>query len=162
VKTAAFLIFVALVVAANWLTATFGMVGGIVTAGTFAAGLTFLARDVLQDVGSNALTVSAITAGAALSALMSPSLALASGVAFLFSELADYAVYTPLRKRTVSGAVLASNAVGAVLDSLLFLFMAGFPLTSWGTQSAVKVAVTLPILAGVVIFRAVFRHRVRA
>jgi uncharacterized PurR-regulated membrane protein YhhQ (DUF165 family) len=45
-------------------------------------------------------------------------------VAFLLSELADFAVYTPLRRRTWLGAVAASNTVGLVIDSALFLWLA--------------------------------------
>jgi hypothetical protein len=41
-------------------------------------------------------------------------------VAFLFSELADFAVYQPLRERRWLLAVFASNAVGLGIDSILF------------------------------------------
>lgn len=154
--------FVGLVVAANWLTARYGMLAGLVTAGTFAAGLTFLVRDWLQEAGGRWWVLAAIVAGAGLSVwLSSPALALASGAAFLVSESADFAVYTPLRKRSQAGAMALSNTVGAVVDSLLFLSLAGFPVTSWAAQSAVKVAVTLPFIAAVVIGRAVLRHRLR-
>lgn len=156
------IVFVGLVVAANWLTARYGMVAGLVTAGTFAAGLVLLVRDWLQDAGGRLLVVACIAAGALISVWMStPALALASGVAFAASELADFAVYTPLRKRTLVGSMVASNTVGAVVDSLLFLSLAGFPLSQWWTQSAVKVAVTLPFIAAVVIGRALLRDRLR-
>ncbi|WP_433078951.1 VUT family protein [Dactylosporangium sp. CA-052675] len=158
---AAFL-FVVLVVAANWLTATFGVVAGLVTAGTFAAGLVLLVRDWLQEVGGRWWVVAAIAAGALISVWMSsPALALASGVAFAVSELADFAVYTPLRRRTLAGSMALSNTVGAVVDSLLFLSLAGFPPTQWATQSVIKVAVTLPFIAVVVIGNAVLRNRIR-
>jgi uncharacterized PurR-regulated membrane protein YhhQ (DUF165 family) len=45
----------------------------------------------------------------------------ASAVAFLFSELADFVVYQPLRERRWLLAVFASNVVGLVIDSILFL-----------------------------------------
>jgi uncharacterized PurR-regulated membrane protein YhhQ (DUF165 family) len=48
----------------------------------------------------------------------------ASAVAFLFSELADFAVYQPLRERRRLLAVFASNVVGLVIDSILFLWIA--------------------------------------
>jgi uncharacterized PurR-regulated membrane protein YhhQ (DUF165 family) len=51
-------------------------------------------------------------------------LAVASAVAFLFSELADFVVYQPLRERRWLLAVFASNAVGLVIDSILFLQIA--------------------------------------
>jgi uncharacterized PurR-regulated membrane protein YhhQ (DUF165 family) len=67
--------------------------------------------------------------GAALSFLVSdPFIALASAVAFGLSELADLAVYTPLRKRGYLRAAIASNIVGAFVDTIAFLTIAGFPV----------------------------------
>jgi uncharacterized PurR-regulated membrane protein YhhQ (DUF165 family) len=77
--------------------------------------------------------VAAIVIGAVLSYVIASSgtipgghvpLALASGVAFLISELADFAVYTPLLERGWLRAVAASNVVGFFFDSLLFLWLA--------------------------------------
>ncbi len=93
-------------------------------AGVYFAGLAFTFRDLVQERFGRSWTLGAILVGAGLSALVSPQFALASGAAFLFSELADFAVYTPLRKRHWLGAVVASNAVGLVVDSALFLGLA--------------------------------------
>lgn len=49
---------------------------------------------------------------------------IASTVAFLLSELADFAVYTPLQERGLVLAVLASSTVGLAVDSVLFLWLA--------------------------------------
>jgi uncharacterized PurR-regulated membrane protein YhhQ (DUF165 family) len=68
--------------------------------------------------------VVAILLGAAVSAALSAQLALASGLAFLVSELADFVVYTPLRQRSWLAAVVISNTVGDVIDSALFLWLA--------------------------------------
>ena len=40
------------------------------------------------------------------------------------SEIADFAVYAPLRKRQLVAAVLASGVVGSVIDSAVFLWLA--------------------------------------
>ena len=40
------------------------------------------------------------------------------------SELADFAVYTPLQRRRLLLAVVASSMVGLVVDSLVFLWLA--------------------------------------
>lgn len=161
-KALSMVTFVALVVAANWMTAKFGMVLGLVTAGTFAAGLTLLVRDWVHETAGKWWVFACIAAGAGLSVVMSSArLALASGVAFAVSELADFAVYAPLRRRTLAGSMALSNTVGAVVDSLLFLSLAGFGLSGWHTQAAVKVAVTVPFIVGVVVSRAVLRHRLR-
>ena len=127
------LLYVASIVAANWLIVTVGLVpvgfGLLAPAGVYAAGFTFTFRDLTQDALGRRWSVAAVFAGAALSALLSPTLALASGAAFLVSELADLAVYTPLRRRGLLGAVAASNAVGLVVDSALFLLLAFGSLT---------------------------------
>ena len=52
------------------------------------------------------------------------TLVLASGAAFLLSELADFAVYTPLQRRRLALAVVASSLVGLVVDSVVFLTLA--------------------------------------
>jgi uncharacterized PurR-regulated membrane protein YhhQ (DUF165 family) len=69
--------------------------------------------------------VGAILAGAALSGLLAPAaLVIASAVAFLLSEFADLAVYTPLQRRRFLLAVLASSLAGLVVDSAVFLYLA--------------------------------------
>lgn len=125
--------YIACIVTANVLTARYGMVhvapGVIATAGTYSAGLAFLARDTVQDTAGRWGVTAAIAIGAVISWVMStPVLAIASTAAFLISEFADMAVYTPLRTRGWVRAVAASNAVGAVLDTVVFLLLAGFPV----------------------------------
>lgn len=154
--------FVLLAAAANWLTGDpprFAPVGfGLtVTAGTFAAGLALAVRDGLQDAGGRWAVLVAIVAGAGASVLTSsPGLALASGAAFATSELVDALVYTPLRGRaTVGGrkwasAVVASNVVGAVVDTLVFLALVPFLAITWPAllgQLLGKMYATVPYLA---------------
>jgi uncharacterized PurR-regulated membrane protein YhhQ (DUF165 family) len=116
------------IVAANWAVTAFGLVpvgfGLAAPAGVYFAGLSLTLRDFVQERLGRRWTIAAIVVGALLSALLSPSLALASGTAFLVSELADFAVYTPLRHRHWLGAVALSNTVGTVVDSALFLSLA--------------------------------------
>jgi uncharacterized PurR-regulated membrane protein YhhQ (DUF165 family) len=165
VATVAAGVFVGLVVASNWLTARFGLVGGLVTAGTFTAGLTLAARDAVREYAGIWLALGCVAAGAALSGVMAgPALAIASGAAFAFSELVDTAVYEPLRRRSRTRALAWSNLIGSVVDSVLFLTLAGLPL--WPpvlAQVAVKWAmcVALPLLV-VGVSHAVFRDRVRS
>lgn len=126
--------YVAVIVAANWMTATLGLVpigfGLMVTAGTFAAGAALIVRDGLQLHVGRVWMVAAILTGALISAVTSdPAIALASGIAFLVSELVDWSVFTPLRGRSLPGAVLASSIVSAPVDTVLFLHIAGFGVT---------------------------------
>lgn len=156
--------FVLLVVSSNWLTSEFGLVGGFVTAGTFTAGLTLVARDAVREVAGVWVSLACVAAGVAISAWMAgPALALASGVAFAASELADTAVYEPLRRRSRTRALAWSNLVGSVVDSALFLALAGFPIwPAVAGQIIVKwaVCVALPLLA-LGVARAVLRNRLR-
>lgn len=152
VKITAALGYIATIVAANWMTGHFGLVhvaGLAVTAGTFAAGLSFVARDALQDAAGRIWVLAAILAGAGLSAALSPvQLAVASGVTFVVSESADMAVYTPLKRRSRLAAWVASNVVGSLIDSALFLWLAGFPMSGFTGQATVKtvVGVGTPLL----------------
>ena len=120
--------YVGTIFGANWALASFGLVpvgfGLLAPAGVYFAGLAFTLRDLTQEQLGRAWTFGAILVGAALSALLSPQLALASGTAFLVSETADFLVYSPLRRRHWLGAVALSNTVGLVLDSALFLLLA--------------------------------------
>jgi uncharacterized PurR-regulated membrane protein YhhQ (DUF165 family) len=145
------------VVVANWLVARFGLVtagfGLLVPAGTYAAGLALGLRDALDRVGGLRWVLGAIAAGILLSAVLaSPTLAVASAAAFGLGELADLLVWRRLRKAGWRRALVASNAVGALVDTCVFLPLAGFPVTlaSVGGQFLVK-AVYLTVAALLVV-----------
>lgn len=147
------------IVAANWLIVRYGFIpvgfGLMAPAGTLAAGVAFVARDLVQDVAGRVGVVAVLAVGAALSWVVStPALALASAAAFGLSELADMLVYTPLRDHGYVRAALASNVVGAVVDTLVFLSLAGFGLAApiiagqlvgkaWATITVVGLVVAL-------------------
>lgn len=161
---AAIAAYVATVVAANVLTDRYGMApvwpGITATAGTYAAGLALLARDTVQDTAGRRAVLAAIAAGAVASAwLATPQLAIASGAAFAASEAADMAVYTPLRRRGWGRAALASGIAGGVVDTVLFLWLAGFPIVAALAGQLIGKAVWATVLpvAAVVTIRAVRR-----
>ncbi|MBL8669083.1 MAG: VUT family protein [Alphaproteobacteria bacterium] len=88
-------------------------------------GLAFVLRDMIQRRLGASWALVAIGIGGALSGLVAPkALVVASVTAFLLSELADFAVYTPLQKKGLVLAVFASSIVGLVVDSLIFLQLA--------------------------------------
>lgn len=133
----AFAAHVAAIVAANVLTSRYGLVlvgfGLLVTAGTYAAGLALLARDFVQRFGGVRWSITATLLASAVSWFMAtPGLAVASALAFLVAELVDLGVFTPLRRRGFVTAALASNVVSAPIDTVAFLWIAGFPL---GTEA---------------------------
>jgi hypothetical protein len=145
-------VFLGCIVAANYAVSRYSMVpvglGLIAPAGVYFAGLTFVLRDTVQDTLGRWVTVALIVAGAALSALISPQLAVASGAAFLLAELSDLAIYTPLRRRGYIRAAVASNLVGSVVDSVVFLTLAGFPLAmALPGQVVGKLWITLAVVA---------------
>jgi queuosine precursor transporter len=138
-----FIAFIACIPAANWMIGHLGTVclangpclvpvwpwgrGGPLMApsGVMMVGLALVLRDLVQRRLGRKVALMAIVAGAALSgAVAPPSLVLASTVAFLLSELADFAVYTPLQARGLVLTVLASSVAGLIADSVLFLWLA--------------------------------------
>ena len=138
-----FIAFIACIPAANWMIGHLGTVclangpclvpvwpwgrGGPLMApsGVMMVGLALVLRDLVQRRLGRKVALMAIVAGAALSgAVAPPSLVMASTVAFLLSELADFAVYTPLQARGLVLAVLASSVAGLIADSVLFLWLA--------------------------------------
>lgn len=124
--------------AANWLIGHAGTVcvpggpclipvapGLMAPSGVLMIGLALVLRDLVQRRLGLGFAFAAIAAGTALSALLAPpALVLASAAAFLISETADLAVYTPLQRRGLLLAVLASSVAGLVVDSIVFLALA--------------------------------------
>lgn len=160
-------LFVGTVWAANFAVTHWGVVpvgfGLEAPAGVFFAGLGFLLRDWLQEVAGRLWVVGAIVAGAFLSLWLGASaevpggyvsIAVASACAFLLAELADFSVYTPLRERTVAGAVGVSQLVGAAVDSALFLWLAFGSLAFFWGQFVAKSYMTVPVLLAIVGWRA--------
>lgn len=125
--------FLGAILAANIVTSRYGLIpvgfGLTTTAGTYLAGATFVLRDLVDDVAGRRTVLALIGAGGLLSLVLAdPHIAAASVVAFVLSELADLAVYAPLRTRGYVRAAVASNVVGSLVDSILFLAIAGFPI----------------------------------
>lgn len=154
--------YVATIFAANWF---IGHVGTCVPdgpclvpvgfgleapSGVLWIGAALFLRDGVQQTLGRRWAIGGIVAGALLSALLSPALALASGAAFLLGEASDMAVYTPLRQRgRVVAAILASGTVGSVVDSALFLWLAFGSLDFLAGQVAGKWEMTLLAAVGV-------------
>ena len=136
--------FLGCIPSANWLIGNIGTTcvpsgpclipvapGLLAPSGVLMIGVALALRDVVQERMGRLWVSILVLAGAALSLLVSPpALAVASAVAFLLSELADFAVYDRLRRRQMAVAVLLSGLVGAVLDSLLFSYLA-FGTVGW-------------------------------
>lgn len=124
--------------AANWLIGNAGAVcvpngpclvpvwpGVMAPSGVLMVGLALVLRDIVQRRLGPLAGLGAIAVGTLISAMLAPpAIVLASVAAFLLSELADFAVYTPLQRRRFVTAVFASSVIGLVVDSLVFLHLA--------------------------------------
>lgn len=162
-------VYVAAIVAANVLTARFGLVpvgfGLIATAGTYAAGVALLSRDFVQRYAGVRWSLAAVGVGIVISwFLASPALALASAAGFAVSELVDTGLFTLVRRRGFVRAALLSCVVSAPLDTVVFLSIAGFPLT-WQTVAGQVVgkvlwATIVPLAIYVMVRRALLRKSV--
>ncbi len=103
--------------------------------GVLLIGLALVLRDLVQRRLGKTVVLGAIVVGAGLSGLVAPAaLVVASVAAFLLSELADFAVYTPLQERRLITAVVLSSVVGLVIDSIVFLYLAFGSLDYLGGQ----------------------------
>lgn len=124
--------------AANWLIGNAGAVcvpngpclvpvwpGIMAPSGVLMVGLALVLRDIVQRRLGPLAGLGAIAVGTLISAMLAPpAIVLASVAAFLLSELADFAVYTPLQRRRFVTAVFASSVIGLVVDSFVFLYLA--------------------------------------
>lgn len=134
----AFVLFTLTIPAANWLIGNVGTLcipqgpclipvgfGLMAPSGVLMVGAALVLRDVVHEKLGGWWALAAIAFGAVLSAFLAPPpLVLASVTAFALAELADFAVYAPLRERHITWAVLLSGIVGAAIDSTVFLWLA--------------------------------------
>jgi uncharacterized PurR-regulated membrane protein YhhQ (DUF165 family) len=128
--------------------------GILAPSGVLMIGLALVLRDLVQRRLGVAASAAAILAGAAISAAMAPAaLVIASAAAFLLSEFADLAIYTPLARRRLIAAVIASGAVGAVVDSVVFLWLAFGSLQFLGGQVVGKALMVVAAIPFIVLLR---------
>ena len=143
------LFYLGSIVVANLLVMNFGIIqvaGLSFPAGAVAVGFTFTARDLVQRrFGKWGCWIWMFVASG-ISAVFSPTLALASLGAFVVAEGLDWAVFTasPLSFR---GRAIVSNLVGTPLDSVVFVYLAFGPIwdAMWG-QTIIKLASSLLIV----------------
>lgn len=141
----AFVGLLASVYAANWLVQHVGIVrvwpwDAYAPAGVYMAGLAFLFRDTVQRLASVQLALLGIACGALLSLLISPTLAGASAAAFAASELVGLLVLW-LLGRWLFTAIGVAQIAAALVDSLLFLWLAFGSVQFWQGQTLGKLTV---------------------
>lgn len=93
--------------------------------GVLVVGAALVIRDLVHESGGAKAALAAIGIGGLMAWLFAPpALVLASVLAFVLAELADLAVYAPLRQNRLWLAVILSGLVGAAVDSAVFLWVA--------------------------------------
>lgn len=165
--TLALAAYILTIPAANWAIAHYGTApvgfGLTAPAAVYTVGIALVLRDLTREALGRGATIAAIATGTVLSLMLStPALALASAAAFAASETLDMAVYEPLRKRDMMTALVASNAVGLTVDSLIFLSLAFGNLTYLPGQMLGKAWMTVAAIPVITLAQAlIHRHRYR-
>lgn len=164
--------FAATVPAANWMIGNVGECipngpclipvgfGLMAPSGVMMVGISLALRDAVHSILGAKFALIAIALGVALSAAVAPpSLVVASAVAFLLSELADFGIYAPLRQKSVPVAIIASGLVGSFVDSAVFLWIAFGSLDFIAGQVIGKIEMTLICAAFAAVFRTLPQSR---
>ena len=100
---------------------SFGLSG---PAGVFLVGPALVFRDLVQWAAGKAVALAVLAVGLVISyGIADPHIATASALAFGFSELTDFVLFTWIAPRW-SRAVLAGGIAGALVDSAIFLQVA--------------------------------------
>lgn len=134
--------------------------GLMAPSGVIVVGVAFLLRDAVQETCGGHVARWLVLGGAILSAIVAaPALALASGVTFLVAEGLDLWVFSRVRSAGLLPAVVASSAVGLVVDSAVFLGLAFGSLEHLGGQVVGK---AWALLTGTVVLVAARKLRMHA
>ncbi|EJF87089.1 VUT family protein [Bartonella rattimassiliensis] len=101
----------------------------LLTYGAFTYPFAFLINDLTNRFYGPSAARRVVYAGFFVGGIVSwvlatPRLAIASSLAFLFGQLIDIIVFTPLRRKTWWKAPLAAALVGSALDTVLFFSFA--------------------------------------
>lgn len=133
-----FFAFLATIPAANWLIGNVGThcvpdgpclvpvgFGLEAPSGVLMVGLALVLRDIVHRNMGGRWALATVSIGTVISYFVAdPYIAIASVTAFAVAELVNQAIYHPIYRKNLIAAVLISSAVGAVLDSVLFVWIA--------------------------------------
>ena len=134
--------------------------GGSWTPFSVLPGLVLVVRDFAQrEIGNKVLWL--LIVGTILSYFMAaPEIAIASGLAFLVSELIDWAVYS-FTKRPLSERIFYSSLAAAPIDTVLFFYGAEMVVPGIFSTGTVIAAIASKLAAALVVAWMV-RRRERA
>lgn len=121
-------LYVGTIVGANWAIKHYGVApvgfGYVAPAGVYFVAAALILRDYVQWATGKLPMLGALAVGIVVSYFVADhQVAAASALAFAFSELVDFALFTWIAPRW-SRAVLIGGLAGAVVDSVIFLQVA--------------------------------------
>lgn len=121
--------YVVSIVVINWLYTVLPVINvplfGFWPVTSLAVGFVFVLRDLAQNEVGSRNVLWAMAAGATISFyLADPKVAVASALAFIASEVADWAVYT-FMNLSMRNRILMSSLISTPVDSFLFLHLIG-------------------------------------
>jgi uncharacterized PurR-regulated membrane protein YhhQ (DUF165 family) len=121
-------LYVASIVLVNWMftsIAPWSTPMGDLYLANVVVGFVFVLRDYAQrEIGHSVLLATAV-GGVLTWFMVDPAIAIASITAFILSEMADWGVFSFLR-RPLSQRILISSLIAIPLDTLAFQYLAGY------------------------------------
>lgn len=123
------LLYVGIIPIIGWIFVNTNMLvfpdGSMLSPAAFLVGLVFVLRDFAQrEIGHRVIYAMLIATGINF-VLADPAIAIAGAVAFLFSEVIDWVVYT-YTKVSLANRILLSSLVAVPVDSLIVLYGLSF------------------------------------
>jgi queuosine precursor transporter len=120
--------YVASIVLVNWLFTALSpwetRFGNLYLA-NIVVGFVFVLRDYAQREIGHRILAATLFAGAITYLMVDPAIALASVIAFMLSEMADWSVFS-FWKRPLQERILVSSLIAVPLDTLAFQYLAGY------------------------------------
>jgi queuosine precursor transporter len=126
--------YVISILAVNWLFAPAQLVEGVTFWKTawgdlflanLVVGAVFVLRDYAQREIGHRILVATLLAGVLTYFMVDPAIAIASLVAFVISETADWGVFS-FWKKSMQSRILVSSLIAVPLDTVVFQHLAGY------------------------------------
>jgi queuosine precursor transporter len=146
--------YIASILLVNWLFAPAQLVPGVTMWNTafgdfflanLLVGAVFVLRDYAQRAIGHWVLLATLLAGFATYAMVDPAIAIASVIAFVVSEMADWAVYS-FTKRPLQSRILLSSLIAVPLDTVIFQHLAGYLTPAAFTTEVISKAVGVAIV----------------
>jgi queuosine precursor transporter len=141
--------YVVAILLVNWLFAPSQLVPGVTQWATpwgdlflanLVVGAVFVLRDYAQREIGHRILIATLLAGGLTYLMVDPTIAVASLVAFVISETADWGIYS-FWKRSLQSRILVSSLVAIPLDTFVFQHLANYLTPAAFTMEVLSKAV---------------------